>query len=67
LDEAAPDRFEHIDRLLAGSRVAAGRSGIAVGSQDGPALHVSWWALAGIGLVALVWMVSRRRHFSGNS
>jgi hypothetical protein len=39
-------------------RVAAGRSGVAVGFPNDPLVHVSWWGLvAG----ALIWRHLRRR------
>lgn len=63
----ASERFDEIDHLLAERghdlafgriRVAAGRSGVAVGFPQKPMIHVSWWALAG--LAALLGF--RRRH-----
>jgi MYXO-CTERM domain-containing protein len=33
-------------------RVAAGPSGIAVGFLEDPMLHVSWWALLALALLA---------------
>jgi hypothetical protein len=53
----ANDRFESVERLLdeqghdlaAGRvRVAAGRSGVAIGFPQQPMIHVSWWALAAV-------------------
>ena len=61
-------RLDEIERLLAERgrdlgplpvRVAAGRSGIAVGFPREPLVHVSWWALAGL---ALLWRVLARRR-----
>ena len=40
-------------------RVAAGRSGIAVGFPQDPLLHVSWPALFVVGLLAAI---ARRRY-----
>jgi hypothetical protein len=66
--ERGPDRLDHAERLLAEHghrlgflpvRVAAGRSGVAVGFPREPLVHASWWAL--LGLAAVARMVARRR------
>jgi hypothetical protein len=65
-----PDRFEHVDRLLAERghalgprvRVAAGKSGIAVGFPDDPVVHVSWWVLGALALVSAGRALQRRRR-----
>jgi hypothetical protein len=60
-------RFDDIESLLTERghdlasgriRVAAGRSGVAVGFPQKPLIHISWWAFAGIVLVVGV----KRRH-----
>ena len=62
------ERLDEIERLLAERgrdlgflpvRVAAGRSGIAVGFPREPLLHVSWWAM--LPLALLTGAVVRRR------
>ena len=65
-------RLDQAERLLAehgrdiGSgrvRIAAGRSGIAVGFPRDPMLHVSWWVLVAIA----VWSgVRLGRKLAGN-
>ena len=54
------ERLDGIERLLAERgrdlgvlpvRVAAGRSGIAVGFPREPLIHVSWWALLPLALL----------------
>ena len=59
-------RIEKVERLLtehghelrfAPIRVAAGRSGIAVGFPEDPMFHVSWWVL-----LALVSFTAARRR-----
>jgi hypothetical protein len=61
-------RFDHVERLLdergndlgiAGARVAAGRSGLALGFPRDPMVHVSWWALSAAVLGRWLW---RRRR-----
>jgi hypothetical protein len=65
--ETEAARFDDIEALLAERgyelasgriRVAAGRSGVALGFPQRPLIHVSWWAVAGIVLLVGV----RRRH-----
>jgi hypothetical protein len=62
-------RMSEVEQLLADRghdlrfspvRVAAGRSGIAVGFPADPMLHVSWWALLGFALAAHA--LRRGRH-----
>jgi hypothetical protein len=56
-------RFDAVEELLAERgvgtrvRVAAGRSGIAVGFPRDPMIHVSWAALLA---VVVVWRLLRR-------
>jgi hypothetical protein len=54
-------RFDDLDRLLAERghdlasgriRIAAGRSGVAVGFPKAPLIHLAWWALVPLALVA---------------
>ena len=47
------------DLGLAGVRIAAGRSGLAVGFPRDPMVHVSWPALGALALLSVV--VLRRR------
>jgi hypothetical protein len=56
-EQSAPEaaRFDRVEQMLAERgrdlgrvRVAAGRSGIAVGFPQKPLIHVSWWALAAL-------------------
>jgi hypothetical protein len=56
-------QIENAQRLLAekghdlgvlGMRVAAGRSGVAVGFPQDPLVHVSWIVLGGLAVLALV-------------
>jgi hypothetical protein len=65
------DRFDSLDDLLASHghdlaggrvRVAAGKSGIALGFPEKPQVHVSWGALAGIALVRTLARRRRRRR-----
>ena len=65
------DRFDDIDELLARrgrdvaggrARVAAGKTGIAIGFPEKPVLHVSWGALAGIAVLRAVRRRRRRRN-----
>jgi hypothetical protein len=74
--EARTDRVDAIQRLLAerghdagfaGLRVAAGRSGIAVGFPTDPMLHVSWWAILGLGLLTASARLFRRNRRSASS
>ena len=69
VSEPGSARIEHVQRLLAeqgrdlgfaGVRVAAGKSGIAVGFRGDSMLHLSWWALSAFALgVALVRLARR--------
>ena len=52
-------RLERLERMLAEGglrlgrfRVAAGRSGVAIGFPGGQMLHLDWIALAGAGVLA---------------
>ena len=63
----AAARLDDIESLLAERghdlasgriRIAAGRSGVAVGFPQKPLIHVSWFALAGI----VVFVAVRRRR-----
>jgi hypothetical protein len=56
-------QIENAQRLLAenghdvgvfGMRVAAGRSGIAIGFPQDPMVHVSWVVLGGLAVLAVV-------------
>jgi hypothetical protein len=54
-------QFDELEQTLAARgrdigrmRVAAARSGIVVGFPTDPLLHVSWWAFAGAGVLAVV-------------
>jgi hypothetical protein len=42
------------------ARVAAGRSGIAVGYPSDPMIHVSWWALGVVAALTGLWLARRR-------
>ena len=62
------DRLDDAERLLAERgrdlgllpvRVAAGRSGIAIGFPREPLAQVSWWAL--LGFIVVARLVARRR------
>jgi hypothetical protein len=64
------NRLDDVDRLLAERgrdvglgrmRVAAGRSGIAVGFPRDPMLHLSWWALLALGVLSGAGLLRRRR------
>jgi hypothetical protein len=53
--EAASSRADHIERVLEERghtfgplRIAAGKSGIAIGFPKDPIIHVSWWVLGGL-------------------
>jgi hypothetical protein len=61
MESAAPrpsraDAMEHLldvrRRSFGPVRVAFGRSGVAIGFPRDPMVHVSWWALAAIVVVA---------------
>jgi hypothetical protein len=49
------------DLGLARIRVAAGRSGVAVGFPEDPMIHVSWWALSALVVLAGTRFLRRRR------
>jgi len=64
--EPGSTRMEKVERMLtehghelrfAPIRVAAGRSGIAVGFPEDPMFHLSWWVL-----LALVLLPAARRR-----
>jgi hypothetical protein len=62
--ESRSGRAPDIERLLdergvtfGAMRIAAGRSGLAVGFPRDPMLHISWWILGAVFLA--VWL---RRH-----
>jgi hypothetical protein len=64
-----PDHFARAQVLLAErghdvgigrARVAAGRSGLAVGFPSDPMIHVSWWALGVVAALAGLWLARRR-------
>ena len=67
--ETAAARFDDIESLLAERghdlasgriRIAAGRSGVAVGFPQKPLIHVSWFALVGIVVCVGLWRRRRR-------
>jgi hypothetical protein len=49
------------DLGFAGIRVAAGRSGVAVGFPEDPMIHVSWWVLSALAVLAGTRSLRRRR------
>jgi MYXO-CTERM domain-containing protein len=55
MEQMLDERGVRVGRL----RLAAGRSGIAVGFPRDPMLHVAWGALAALGVAAA--LVRRRR------
>jgi hypothetical protein len=56
------DVFEHSERLLdergrllgCRIRIAAGKSGVAIGFPRDPLIHLSWWVLAALAAVIVV-------------
>jgi hypothetical protein len=68
--EPRSGRSDEIETLLAERghdlgfariRVAAGRSGIAVGFPEDPTIHVSWWVLSALVVLAGTRFLRRRR------
>jgi hypothetical protein len=48
------------DLPLVRARVAAGKSGIAVGFPKDPMFHMSWWLLGGVAALGGLWLARRR-------
>jgi hypothetical protein len=68
--EPRSGRSDEIETLLAvrghdlgfaGIRVAAGRSGVAVGFPEDPMIHVSWWVVAALVALAGTRFLRRKR------
>jgi hypothetical protein len=68
--EERPERLDEVERMLAERghdlgatqfRVAAGRSGVAVGLPNDSMLHLSWVVLSALALLTGVVLARRRR------